>query len=216
MSLIYRQGALQRAATRGDGLHGEDVTANVRTIRGVPLTLRGTPPELIEVRGEVFMPLAGFRRMNEQALARGEKPFVNPRNAAAGSLRQLDPRITAGRPLDIFLYAVGQVEGGQVPDHHSALLQAFRDWGLKTSPEARAVTGHRGLSGLLPRHRRAPRRSCPTRSMAWSTRSMPAPIRSAWALSRARRAGRSRTSFRRRRRPRCSRRSNSRSAAPAR
>ncbi|HEV2704180.1 MAG TPA: NAD-dependent DNA ligase LigA [Steroidobacteraceae bacterium] len=144
VSLVYRRGALERAATRGDGLHGEDVTANVRTIRGVPLTLRGKPPELIEVRGEVFMPLAGFRRMNEQALERGEKTFVNPRNAAAGSLRQLDPRISAGRPLDIFLYAVGQVQGGEVPDHHSALLQAFRDWGLKTCPEARAVTGIEG------------------------------------------------------------------------
>jgi DNA ligase (NAD+) len=144
VSLIYRRGALQRAATRGDGLHGEDVTANVRTIRGVPLQLRGAAPELIEVRGEVFMPLAGFRQMNEQALERGEKTFVNPRNAAAGSLRQLDPRITASRPLDIFLYAVGEVAGGQVPDHHSTMLQAFRDWGLKTCPEARTVTGIEG------------------------------------------------------------------------
>jgi DNA ligase (NAD+) len=144
VSLIYQRGALERAATRGDGVHGEDVTANVRTIRGVPLTLRGAAPELIEVRGEVFMPLAGFRRMNELALERGEKTFVNPRNAAAGSLRQLDPRSTAGRPLDIFLYAVGEVAGGQVPDHHSAMLQAFRDWGLKTCPEARTVTGIEG------------------------------------------------------------------------
>ncbi len=144
VSLVYRRGTLERAATRGDGVHGEDVTANVRTIRGVPLLLRGTAPELIEVRGEVFMPLAGFARMNEQALARGEKTFVNPRNAAAGSLRQLDPRITAGRPLDIFLYAVGQVEGGGLPDHHSGLLQAFRNWGLKTCPEARAVIGIEG------------------------------------------------------------------------
>jgi DNA ligase (NAD+) len=144
VSLLYRHGALERAATRGDGEHGEDVTANVRTIRGVPLTLRGEPPALIEVRGEVFMPLAGFKRMNDQALERGEKTFVNPRNAAAGSLRQLDPRITASRPLDIFLYAVGQVEGGQVPDHHSSMLQAFRDWGLKTCPEARTVTGIEG------------------------------------------------------------------------
>jgi DNA ligase (NAD+) len=144
VSLVYRRGALERAATRGDGVHGEDVTANVRTIRGVPLALRRAAPELIEVRGEIFMPLAGFKQMNEQALERGEKVFVNPRNAAAGSLRQLDPRITAGRPLDIFLYAVGQIEGGTVPDSHTALLQAFRDWGLKTCPEARAVTGIEG------------------------------------------------------------------------
>jgi DNA ligase (NAD+) len=144
VSLVYRRGALERAATRGDGLHGEDVTANVRTLRGVPLSLRGTVPELIEVRGEIFMPLAGFKLMNEQALARGEKVFVNPRNAAAGSLRQLDPRITATRPLDIFLYAVGLVQGGTVPDHHSGLLKAFREWGLKTSPESRTVIGIEG------------------------------------------------------------------------
>jgi DNA ligase (NAD+) len=150
VSLTYRHGRLTRAATRGDGVHGEDVTANVRTIRGVPLSLRGSPPELIEVRGEVFMPLAGFKLMNEQAQARGEKVFVNPRNAAAGSLRQLDARITASRPLDIFLYAVGLVEGGTVPDHHTGLLEAFREWGLKTSPEARAVAG---VAGCLEYYR---------------------------------------------------------------
>ncbi len=144
VSLIYQRGVLLRAATRGDGMHGEDVTANVRTIRGVPLSLRGRAPEVIEVRGEVFMPVAGFRLMNEQAVARAEKVFVNPRNAAAGSLRQLDPRITASRPLDIFLYAVGQVQGGAVPESHTALLQAFRDWGLKTCPEARPVEGIEG------------------------------------------------------------------------
>jgi DNA ligase (NAD+) len=144
VSLTYRRGVLERAATRGDGLHGEDVTANIRTIRGVPLALRGSPPEIIEVRGEVFMPVAGFKLMNEQAQARGEKVFVNPRNAAAGSLRQLDARITASRPLDIFLYAVGLVEGGTVPDHHTGLLKAFREWGLKTCPEARAVQGVAG------------------------------------------------------------------------
>src|SRR5580658_2713951 len=150
VSLVYRRGALERAATRGDGVHGEDVTANVRTIRGVPLSLRGSPPELVEVRGEIFMPLAGFKLMNEQAQERGEKVFVNPRNAAAGSLRQLDPRISAARPLDIFLYAVGLVEGGTVPDHHTGLLQAFRDWGLKTCPEARAVAG---IAGCLAYYR---------------------------------------------------------------
>lgn len=146
VSLTYRGGLLQRAATRGDGIRGEDVTANIRTIRGVPLALRGSPPAQIEVRGEVFMPVAGFRQMNEDAQARGEKVFVNPRNAAAGSLRQLDPRITASRPLDIFFYAVGLVDGGPVPEHHTELLRAFRDWGLKTCPEARAV---RGVAGCL-------------------------------------------------------------------
>jgi DNA ligase (NAD+) len=150
VSLVYRDGVLQRAATRGDGIHGEDVTANVRTLRAVPLLLRGTVPELIEVRGEIFMPVAGFKLMNEQAQARGEKVFVNPRNAAAGSLRQLDPRITATRPLDIFLYAVGLVQGGSVPDHHSGLLEAFREWGLKTCPESRTVVG---IAGCLAYYR---------------------------------------------------------------
>ena len=146
VSLTYRRGVLERAATRGDGLRGEDVTANIRTLRAVPLMLRGAPPEVIEVRGEVFMPVAGFKLMNEQAQARGEKVFVNPRNAAAGSLRQLDARISASRPLDIFLYAVGLVEGGTVPDHHTGLLEAFREWGLRTCPEARAV---KGVAGCL-------------------------------------------------------------------
>ena len=94
------------------------------------------------------LPVAGFKLMNEQALARGEKVFVNPRNAAAGSLRQLDPRITATRPLDIFLYAVGLVQGGAVPDHHSGLLEAFREWGLKTSPESRTVVGGARRAGV--------------------------------------------------------------------
>ena len=104
VSVIYREGLLERAATRGDGVTGEDVTTNVRTIRAVPQRLRGAAPALFEARGEVFMTIAGFERMNQQARERGEKVFVNPRNAAAGSLRQLDPRITAARPLSAFFY----------------------------------------------------------------------------------------------------------------
>ncbi len=190
VSLVYRHGVLQRAATRGDGVHGEDVTANVRTIRGVPLALRGSPPELIEVRGEVFMPVAGFKLMNEQARARDEKVFVNPRNAAAGSLRQLDPRITASRPLDIFLYAVGLVEGGQVPDRHSTMLQAFRDWGLKTCPEARVVSG---VEGCLEYYRDigARRETLPYQIDGVVYKIDARAIRSVWALCHERRAGRS-------------------------
>jgi DNA ligase (NAD+) len=111
VAVIYRNGKLECAATRGDGFKGEDVTANVRAISSVPLTLRGNPPAVLEARGEVFMPIAGFERMNQLARERGEKVFVNPRNAAAGALRQLDPRITRSRPLDLFFYAVGVVEG---------------------------------------------------------------------------------------------------------
>ncbi len=142
VSLTYRDGALAIAATRGDGAVGEDVTHNIRTIPSVPLRLAGKAwPRLLEVRGEVFMSIEGFRAMNSRALERGEKAFVNPRNAAAGSLRQLDPRLTASRPLEIFFYGAGTVEGATLPDRHSAILAQLRDWGLRTSPESRVVSG---------------------------------------------------------------------------
>jgi DNA ligase (NAD+) len=144
VSLTYERGVLQSAATRGDGITGEDVTANIRTIRAVPLHLAGAVPQLVEVRGEVFMPLRGFERLNARVVARGDKPFVNPRNAAAGSLRQLDARITAERPLDVFLYGLGRSDGGEQPVSHARLLQLLRGWGLKSCPEARVVSGVQG------------------------------------------------------------------------
>ena len=144
ISLTFEDGVLVRAATRGDGTTGEDVTANVRTIASVPLRLRGRAPKMLEVRGEVFMPVDGFERMNAEAVARGDKVFVNPRNAAAGSLRQLDPRVTATRPLELFAYAVGVVEGITLPARHSEILQQLRDWGLRVCPEARVVQGVEG------------------------------------------------------------------------
>jgi DNA ligase (NAD+) len=144
VSLTYRDGALWRAATRGDGTSGEDITANIRTVRAVPLTLRQGAPALLEARGEVFMPLAGFRRMNAALAAAGEKLFVNPRNAAAGSLRQLDARVTAQRPLEVFFYAVGLWQDGEPPATQSALLEQLSAWGLRTSPEARRVQGVAG------------------------------------------------------------------------
>ena len=146
VNLVYESGRFVRGATRGDGIHGEDVTANLRTLASVPLTLRGRAlPRLLEVRGEVFMSLPGFEKMNATALAAGDKVFVNPRNGAAGSLRQLDPRITANRPLEIYFYGVGLVEGGEVPGQHSELLTALRAWGLRTSPETRVASGVEGL-----------------------------------------------------------------------
>jgi len=144
VSFRYEHGKLVLAATRGDGLRGENVTHNVRTIRAVPLELRGKPPELLEVRGEVFMPIAGFKAMNERALARGEKTFVNPRNAAAGSLRQLDPRLAASRPFDVFFYGVGETRGWTLPAKHSEALEQLREWGLKISPLLRIVVGVEG------------------------------------------------------------------------
>jgi DNA ligase (NAD+) len=151
VTVIYRDGKLERAATRGDGVKGEDVTANVRTIHQVPHKLKGHPPEVVEVRGEVFMPIKGFERMNRLLREQGEKVYINPRNSAAGSLRQLDPRITAKRPLDMFFYAIGAVEGGTLPDTQWELLKAFEKWGLPVSPDATLV---KGVAGLLDYFRR--------------------------------------------------------------
>ncbi|TLZ54950.1 MAG: NAD-dependent DNA ligase LigA [Gammaproteobacteria bacterium] len=150
VTVIYREGLLAQAATRGDGLTGEDVTPNVRTIRAVPQRLRPPAPPLLEARGEIFMPLAGFERMNREARERGEKVFVNPRNAAAGSLRQLDARITASRPLTAFFYGLGALEGAAPPARQSELLEWLRRLGLPTSRDARTV---RGVAGCLGYYR---------------------------------------------------------------
>jgi DNA ligase (NAD+) len=152
VSLLYEGGQLVRGATRGDGTTGENITHNVRTIDAVPLSLYGKGyPTTLEVRGEVFMPREGFRAFNEQALARGEKAFVNPRNAAAGSLRQLDPRLTAERPLDIYVYSVGQVDGGDIPGRHSDILDQLQEWGFKVCPERQVVSGIEGCLAYYQR-----------------------------------------------------------------
>ena len=140
VSATYEDGRFVRGATRGDGETGEDITQNLRTIAALPLKLRGSGhPRVLEVRGEVFMPKARFEKFNTAAAARGEKTFVNPRNAAAGSLRQLDARITAQRPLDIFIYGTGHVEEGELPQTHGETLQSLRSWGFKICPESRIV-----------------------------------------------------------------------------
>ncbi|QUG74858.1 NAD-dependent DNA ligase LigA [Erwinia sp. E602] len=138
VSLLYENGLLVRAATRGDGTTGEDITSNVRTIRAIPLVLRGEQiPARLEVRGEVFMPQDGFEKMNDEARRTGSKVFANPRNAAAGSLRQLDPRITAKRPLTFFCYGIGVVDGGEMPRSHLARLEQLQAWGLPVSDRVR-------------------------------------------------------------------------------
>ncbi|CNJ17552.1 NAD-dependent DNA ligase LigA [Yersinia frederiksenii] len=142
VSLLYEEGELVRAATRGDGTTGENITANVRTIRAIPLRLRGDNiPRRVEVRGEVFMPQAGFEQLNEEARRKGGKIFANPRNAAAGSLRQLDPRITAKRPLTFFCYGVGLLDGGELPRSHIQRLMQFKAWGLPVSDRVKLCTG---------------------------------------------------------------------------
>ncbi|WP_439106766.1 NAD-dependent DNA ligase LigA [Congregibacter sp.] len=134
ISLLYREGVLARAATRGDGTHGEDITLNVRTIGSVPLRLRGENlPAEVEIRGEIFMPRAGFEAFNEAARRAGEKPFVNPRNAAAGSLRQLDSQVTARRPLEFCAYSAGQHPEEAWPESHWDVLQLFARWGIPIS-----------------------------------------------------------------------------------
>jgi len=144
--LTYRHGSLEIAATRGDGTVGEDVTHNIRTIQSVPLRLTGSNhPDLLEARGEVLMSIAGFQEMNRRAEEKGEKVFVNPRNAAAGSLRQLDPRLAASRPLEIFFYGAGFVDCAKLPGRHSEVLEKLRGWGLRTSPDSRVVEGVDGL-----------------------------------------------------------------------
>ncbi len=151
ISLRYEGGSLALAATRGDGEVGEDVTVNVRTIRSIPLRLRGAAPPVLEVRGEIYMTRAAFERMNERQRAAGLKTFVNPRNAAAGAVRQLDPRITAQRPLSFSAHGFGTVGGAALPVTHSAMLDVLDALGLPVDRH-RAVV--HGAEGLIEYHRR--------------------------------------------------------------
>ena len=151
VSLLYENGKLTRGATRGDGSTGENITSNVRTIPSIPLTLIGEGfPEILEVRGEIYMPRAGFDRLNEKAREAGEKLFVNPRNAAAGSLRQLDPKITASRPLEMCAYSIGRAEGGELPDRHTDALGLLNQWGFRINPEMKSVEN---IDGCLDYYR---------------------------------------------------------------
>ena len=144
-SIRYEDGLLVSGATRGDGTRGEDVTQNIRTIKAVPLHLRGDNfPRVLEVRGEVFMTEEGFQRLNEEQVRRERKPFANPRNAAAGGLRQLDPSITAERPLTMVCYGVGDVREGWLPSTQTEILARLKHWGFKVSPEVAVVQGVEG------------------------------------------------------------------------
>jgi DNA ligase (NAD+) len=148
VNLTYEKGVLTHAATRGDGAMGEDITNNIRTISAVPLKLitDDVAPPFLEVRGEVYMPKRGFEAFNAQARQHGEKTFANPRNAAAGSLRQLNPAITAQRPLAIYCYGIGACEAFKLPDSHQQQLLCLRDWGFRVSAETQLV---RGIQGCL-------------------------------------------------------------------
>ena len=145
ISLRYENGVFVQGATRGDGTTGEDVTVNLRTIKAIPLRLRGSAPEVLEVRGEVFMPRAEFEAFNERARESGEKTLANPRNGAAGSLRQLDSKISASRPLSFYAYGLGKTSGWSLPETHSEMLLALKSFGLPVSPEVSTAKGAEGL-----------------------------------------------------------------------
>jgi DNA ligase (NAD+) len=153
VSLLYQDGQLLRAATRGDGETGENVTENVRTMASVPLKLVGKGiPEMLEVRGEVYLSHAGFETLNQLAAAEGQKPFVNPRNAAAGSLRQLDSSITARRPLEMFCYGVGKVAGGALANTHVEILAQLQQWHLRVYDDVQLVRGVEGCIAYYQRY----------------------------------------------------------------
>ena len=150
ISIRYEQGILMQAATRGDGTVGEDVTENVRTIQSVPLKLTGdNVPDVVEIRGEIVMPKAGFEALNKQQITDNKKPFVNPRNAAAGSLRQLDSKITARRPLAMYCYGVGEIQGIDLPKTHHETMQQLAQWGCQISTELQQVTGVDGCLAYI-------------------------------------------------------------------
>jgi len=152
ISLLYEDGLLVRGATRGDGATGEDVTHNVKTIGAIPLRLSGRGiPRRLEVRGEIYMPKKGFEELNQRQRRNNAKPFANPRNAAAGSLRQLDSSITASRPLTMYCYGVGVIEGVRLPETHHATLEQLRDWGLRVSAEPAIVKGVEGCEAYYQR-----------------------------------------------------------------
>ena len=149
VSITYENGLLTRAATRGDGTVGEDITANVRTIDSVPLRLQGDSPELIEVRGEIYMPVSAFDELNARQAELGERPYVNPRNTAAGSVRQKDPAKTADRALSIWLYQMGQVNGGPAFTSHWDSLQWLADLGLRVNPASRRIDTLAGVEAFV-------------------------------------------------------------------
>ena len=174
VALVYRKGRLQRAATRGDGVTGEDVTPNVKTIAAVPNRLSGSGwPDVLEVRGEVFLPVTAFEELNERLTEAGKPPFANPRNSAAGSLRQKDPRITASRTLNMIVHGIGRVEGlDDPPQTQSGWYERLRQWGLPVSDLYQVVPDIEG-SASTSRTTRSTGTIRRTRSTAWWSRSTP-------------------------------------------
>jgi len=149
ISLVYEDGVLVRGATRGDGEIGEDVTQNLRTVGAIPLRVEGAPP-LLEVRGEIYLPIAAFAKLNEERAARGEPTYANPRNTAAGSIRQLDPKLTASRPLSMWCYSVGALEGLSFTSHNES-LEWLREHGFRVNADGQVHNEVDAVAGGVPR-----------------------------------------------------------------
>ena len=166
ISLVYEDGVLVRGATRGNGEVGEDVTQNLRTVGAIPLRIEDAPP-LLEVRGEAYLPIAAFAKLNEERAERGEPTYANPRNTAAGSIRQLDPKLTASRPLSMWCYSVGATDGIEF-ESHKAVARLARRARLQGQPRRRGARRGRRGAGRLPRLGGTPRAGSTSRSTAWS------------------------------------------------
>ncbi len=213
-SLRYENGVLVQGATRGDGAEGEDITANLRTISGIPLRLNGKPPAVLEVRGEVYMTHKAFEALNKRQAKDGKPTYANPRNSAAGSVRQLDPSITASRALNFFAYTWGEIS--ELPAKtQSGMLEKFESYGLPVNPLTKRCRSAGADLEILSRHRRQARQAEAMTLTVWSTRWTGWTCRNGWASFRVRRAGRRRTNSPPNRPRRCWKASRSRSAAPA-
>lgn len=215
VNLTYEHGRLTRAATRGDGRTGEDITPNVRTIAEIPDRLHGEEvPDVVEIRGEVFFPMEKFQELNARLVEAGDKPFANPRNAAAGSLRQKDPRVTASRPLHMVVHGIGALEGFEGMSRLSQAYDLLGSWGLPTSPYNRVVEDLAGVREFIA-HYGENRHSVAHEIDGAVVKLDEIPCRAASAPPRAPRAGPSRTSTRPRRSTPGSSTSASAWAAPA-
>jgi len=189
VALTYIDGKLTTGATRGDGLRGEDITQNLKTVRSIPLSVSGDAPPRFEVRGEVFLPKAGFEKLNRERAEEGLPLFANPRNAAAGSVRQLDPRITAKRPLDIYIYMLGYAEDKATPPTHWETMEYLKSLGFKINPNNQLLKSIKRSKNTTPDGWREERAS-PTKPTASWSKSTSSHCRNVWATSAASRGGR--------------------------